>query len=83
MRGPVVAYTSFRCIASKSDARVFSSARTATSPAAPMSHPRVPGMTSSDLLSGVESSAILPWKLSSSAEDMAVCESVEPIIPNL
>ena len=35
------------------------------------------------VLAGVESNAVFPWKLSSSADDIPVCESVEPIIPNL
>ena len=48
-----------------------------------MSQPGVPGMMSSFFVPGVESIAILPWKLSSSAEAIAVCESVEPIMPNL
>ena len=85
MRGPVVAYTSRRCMAAMMASRVLSSAQTAARPDADMLQPSGWGLPSSHsrcLVSGVESVASLPQKLSSSALDTEVWASVEPITPN-
>ena len=63
--------------------RVFSSAQTAAKPEADMVQPRLPPeMMSLIFVSGVESVAILPAKLFSSAVASPVWASVEPIRPN-
>ena len=83
-----------RAIASHNASRVLSVAQTAASPEAlvcqaycrsPGLSPKRPVMTSSKRsgLADGSSGVTLPKKLSSCVVERAVCESVEPIMPNL
>ena len=88
MRGPVVAYTSLRFIASQSASRVLSVAQMPANPEEACSHaisflpPN--SMTTSLTRSGFGSTPeCFPKKFSSSMAASEVCASVLPIIPNL
>ena len=88
MRGPVVAYTSLRFIASQSDSRVLSVAHTPAKPeeacSQAMSFRPPNSMTTSFTRSGFGSTPeCFPKKFSSSTAAREVWASVEPIIPNL
>ena len=64
--------------------RLLAAAQTPAIPEADMSAPNpLMPMKVSKVLAGVESKAVFPWKLFSSAEDIPVCESVESDHPEL